>query len=102
MFEFGYLKYFLKYFIIKICQNGKCVQTTENQDLDALRECGNLHHINFKNGNHTGTAYSNSKCLLICISNGDLVSSNSLNEGFPCPGDSNGVSLNIDLKFIIF
>ena len=63
-------------------------------DLDALRECGNLHRIDFKNGASNGTHYSNDHCMLTCVLNGSTVSTNPVNEGFECSSAVNGVSLD--------
>ena len=63
------------------------------EDLDAIRECGNLHQLEFRNIPNAVAQYSNSNCQLKCAIGVQTLSNNSLNEGFPCPANSNGVSL---------
>ena len=67
-------------------------------DLDALRECGNLHRIDFKNGASNGTHFSNDHCMLTCVLNGNTLSTNQINEGFVCPSAVNGVSFRTLVK----
>ena len=63
--------------------------------LDALRECSNLNHVDFRTKNSTGTSFSESHCHLHCVVDGQTVSSNEINEGFPCPENAKGVNFFI-------
>jgi len=67
------------------------IRAAENSD--ALRECGNLHHLEFRTLPNAQAEYSNSNCMLKCAVGDQVLSHDAINEGFPCPTDANGVSL---------
>src|SRR5699024_3943885 len=60
--------------------------------LEALRECGNLYHLDFRSNPNASAVFSNSNCMLICSLGPDTVLENAMNEGFECPLNSTGVS----------
>lgn len=74
------------------CRKGLCnVQTTPHQIGDPVRECGNIHRIDFHGMNMSGTAYTNQGCILICAISGQIASWNLINEGFTCPENRDGI-----------
>jgi len=59
---------------------------------EALRECSNLHHIEVQHFPSAKGFYENGKCTLKCYIEGRELTSDAINEDFPCPGDPSGVS----------
>ena len=55
---------------------------------DAIAKCKSLNHVDID----PGSAYTNNQCLLKCIIHGKT-SLHEMNEGFPCPLASSGVSI---------
>lgn len=73
----------------------KVEAVTENSE--AMRECGNLHKLEFHSLPDAQAEYSDSGCGLKCAighssSVQKILFQGPLNEGFTCPQDSNGVS----------
>ena len=62
------------------------------EDQEALRECGNLHHMEFRNFPNAKAEYSNKNCKLKCEVGEKVLSEDSMNEGYPCPVNPHGVS----------
>lgn len=60
-------------------------------DIEALRECGNLHHLEFKNLPNPVANFSNDNCRLKCATGKQVLSDNAINEGYACPTNLNGV-----------
>ena len=63
------------------------------QENEALRECGNIHHLQFRNIPNAHGSYSNDNCRLKCTVGDKMLSEDAVNEGFPCPANMNGVSV---------
>ena len=79
---------FILFSILSIWHQAKAAEA----DLEALEECGNLHHLEFKSIPKAGAVYSNSHCQLKCMVGDRILSDDALNEGFPCPLNPTGVS----------
>ena len=73
-----------------------CVWNTVSvePDSEALRECGNLHHFEFRSIPNAVANYSNNSCMLKCSIGEKVLSNDAINEGFACPRNSNGVNLD--------
>lgn len=66
------------------------VQGAVNSE-EALKECGNLHHLEFRTIPNARAELSNSNCMLKCEIANATLSNEPINEGFACPTDANGV-----------
>ena len=60
---------------------------TDDSNNEALRLCGNIHHTDIHLMHHPHAAFSNSRCFLHCYDGDHVLSSNAINDGFPCPGN---------------
>ena len=80
---------FINFIIVIFCSWTLAVQADSDE---ALQECANLHHIEIHNIPNARANFENSKCQLHCFVGQKNLSIDSINEGFSCPLDSNGVS----------
>lgn len=79
----------LVYFLFGIFAVGvNCAQD------DALRECGDLLHTDIHKIPNFRGEFSNDHCILKCFTGNVILSTNNINEGFPCEPKSKGVSIN--------
>lgn len=69
-----------------------CILSCSAVDKNALRECGNLHHFDFRTIPNSSAVYSNNNCLLKCLVDKKILSNNTINENYPCPKNALGVS----------
>ena len=61
-------------------------ESPESLNAEGLRECGIIHHTDIHTLKRPHAEYFNNQCSLSCFEDKTLLSHNSINEGFQCPG----------------